>query len=97
MEVWTRCAAVCAAAVLLSGCYGFRTWVEYEHHSSIPAERDLNTVDQYGGCIGYPLSDSRYATEMEVCIHDEIDDSKPVFGPDPVGTIRIKQPIYKRN
>lgn len=80
---------------LLTGCYGYQVTAEYEHHSSIPNTDDLNTTDQVGACVLYPLGEHRYATEMEVCMHKELD--KPVFGDDPVGTVRIRQQIYRHD
>src|SRR5687767_3734881 len=75
--------AACALLSLLAGCYGGRLYAEYEHHSSVPFERDLNTADQAGGCVAYALGVQRYAPNMEVCLHFELTD-KPVFGDDPV-------------
>lgn len=84
---------VCAVLSALAGCYGGRLYVEYEHHSSVPDVDDLNTADQIGGCIGFDLGRQGWAPVMDVCLHKELDKSKPVFGSDPVGTIRIQQPI----
>lgn len=86
-----------ASALLfgLFGCAGGRVYGEYEHHSSVPTNDDLNTTDQIGLCVAYQLNEHPYAPNMEVCLHKELDSSKPVFGPDPVGTIRIQQPLYK--
>lgn len=98
MAVWSRLVGVALAAVGLAGCYGVRGFAEYEHHSSIPDERDRNTSDQVGLLVEFPLADSPYATEIAVGVHYELDRDKPVFGDDPddlVGTIRIRQPIFK--
>lgn len=81
----------------LSGCAGFTVSAELEHHSSVPQTKDLNTADQIGLCVEVPLAKHKYATLTEICLHKELDSSKPVFGDDPVGTIRIKQPIYKKS
>lgn len=83
-----------AAGWMLFGCAGYQVNAEYEHHSSIPDVDDLNTTDQAGLCVEVPLSRSEYATLTEICMHKELDHDKPVFGHDPVGTIRLKQPLY---
>lgn len=79
----------------LSACSTFQLNAEYEHHSSIPMVNDLNTTDQVGLCGEWALGTQKYAPMMELCMHKELDESKPVFGDDPVGTIRLKQPLWK--
>lgn len=86
---------IAGALFLLTGC-AFTATVEYEHHSSVPLIRDLNTADQVGVCGSWALGTNKYAPWMEVCLHNELT-SKPVFGDDPVGTIRLKQPLYQRD
>lgn len=86
--------AVIVTVLALSGCYGGRVYAEYEHHSSVPLVNDVNTTDQAGGCVDYFLGRQRYAPNMGVCLHWELDRDKPVFGDDPVGTVRIQQPLY---
>jgi hypothetical protein len=81
------------AGWLLTGCHGYRVYSEYEHHSSVPDLKDKATTDQVGLCLEYPLGDHKYVTEMTICAHDEVGGGE-VFGRDPVGTVRIRQPIY---
>lgn len=82
----------------LSGCSGTRVLAEYEHHSSAQDFYDLNTADQAGLVVAVPLRIrenvcSTYCPELEVGLHWELT-SKPVFGRDPVGTVRLRQPIF---
>lgn len=79
----------------VSGCYGLRIDAEYEHHSSIPMIVDLRTSDQIGAVMTIPLSDGRYAPELELGAHWEVKD--PVFGINPVGTLRLRQPVYVKD
>lgn len=84
----------------LSGCSGTRVLAEYEHHSSAQDFYDLNTADQAGLVVAVPLRlregvCDRYCPELEVGLSWELTD-KPVFGRDPVGTLRLRQPIYVR-
>lgn len=98
MAVRSGLVAMALATLGLTGCYGVTGLAEYEHHSSIPDERDRNTSDQVGFLVDIPLASSEFATRMEIGVHYELDRDKPVFGDDPddiVGTIRIRQPIFK--
>lgn len=79
----------------LSGCHGFAVNAEYLHLSSVPMVDDLNTVDQVGVSVEIPLADHPYATTMEIGMAYELDHSKPVVGKDPVGVLRIRQPLYR--
>jgi hypothetical protein len=79
----------------LSGCYGLAVYGSYEHLSSVPLTDDLNTVDQLGVSVEFPLSAHPYATEMEIGLAWELDGRKPVMGPDPVGMLRIRQPVFR--
>lgn len=81
----------------LSGCHGLTVNADYLHLSSIPLVNDLNTVDQVGVTVEFPLSDHPYATIMEIGMAYELDKSKPVFGPSPIGVVRIRQPLYRRD
>lgn len=89
-----RKALVLAVCLSLSGCYGLQVNGEYLHLSSIPLVNDLNTVDQVGISIQFPLAESRYATRMEIGMAYELDHKKPVVGPDPVGVLKITQPLF---
>lgn len=80
----------------LGGCYSARAYTEFEHHSSVPDLRDLNTTDQLGGCFEWDLGRQRYTPAMTLCLHKEVGGA-PVFGKDPVGTVRIQQPIWIRD
>lgn len=82
-------------ALPLSGCHGLTVNADYLHLSSIPMVDDLNTVDQVGVTVEFPLSDHPYATIMEIGMAYELDHSKPVVGQDPVGMLRIRQPLYR--
>lgn len=84
-----------AISLFMGGCYGLNAFAEYEHHSSIPMVSDANTTDQAGVTVDIPLANHRYATRMEIGMHWELDRDKPVFGDDPVGTIRLRQPIFR--
>lgn len=81
--------------LLLSGCHGLTVNADYLHLSSVPLMNDLNTVDQVGITVEFPVSDHPYATIMEIGMAYELDHSKPVVGPDPVGVVRIRQPLYR--
>jgi hypothetical protein len=90
--------AIVVALVALSGCAGSSLLAEYEHHSSAQDLDDLATADMVGLVFSTPIrlrpSDcSRYCPELEMGLHWEIT-NEPVFGRDPVGTIRLRQPIY---
>lgn len=89
---------VAVLAWLLSGCSGTRVLAEYEHHSSAQDYFDQNTADQAGVVVAVPLRlretvCESYCPELEVGLHWELT-SKPVFGRDPVGTIRLRQPVW---
>ena len=91
---WVLIITIVGVCWTLAGCYGFGVNGDFEHHSSIPDLHDKATTDQLGVCLWYPLTDRKYAPELEVCAHKEIGGAG-VFGADPVGTIRLKQPIYR--
>lgn len=81
----------------ISGCTGARVLLDYEHHSSAQDYHDLNESNHVGVVVAVPLrfhveQCSRYCPEMEVGLHWEPRD--PVFGRNPVGTIRIRQPLF---
>lgn len=78
-----------------SGCAGYTVGAQYTHHSSVPDYDDLNTSDMLGLCVEFPLAEHRYATEASVCLDYELDQEKPVYGDDPIGTLRIWQPLYR--
>lgn len=88
-------AIIATVLFLFSGCASqLQVNAEYEHHSSIPDARDLNTTDQVGICLDQKLGKQRYAPSIEGCVSKEVG-GPPVFGRDPVGTLRIKQPLFK--
>lgn len=87
-----------AAILWLTGCTGTRVLAEYEHHSSAQDFYDLNTSDQVGVIVAVPLrfretDCDRYCPELEAGLSWEVT-GKPTFGRDPVGTIRLRQPIF---
>lgn len=87
-----------AAVVALTGCSGTRILAEYEHHSSAQDFYDQNTSDTAGVIVAVPLrfreaDCDRYCPELEAGLSWEVT-GKPVFGRDPVGTLRLRQPIY---
>ena len=87
-----------AAVVALTGCAGTRVLAEYEHHSSAQDYYDLNTSDQVGVIVAVPLrfrteDCSTYCPELEVGLSWEVTGT-PTFGRDPVGTLRLRQPIW---
>lgn len=89
---------VVALVVSLTGCTGTRILAEYEHHSSAQDYYDLNTSDTAGVIVAVPLrfreSDcGRYCPELEAGLSWELT-GKPTFGRDPVGTLRLRQPIF---
>lgn len=85
---------IIAGAFVLMGCAPLmQVNAEYEHHSSIPDYYDLNTTDQAGVCIDQKLAYKAYAPSIEGCVHFEFG-GEPVFGKNPVGTLRIKQPLF---
>ena len=86
---------VLLTSLALTGCHGLAVNAEYLHLSSIPMVDDLNTVDQVGLMVEFPLSDHPYATRMEIGMAYELDHAKPVVGKDPVGVLRIRQPLYR--
>lgn len=91
-------AGVIALLAFLVGCSGTRVLAEYEHHSSAQDYYDLNTSDQVGAVIAVPLRIresvcSKYCPELELGLHWEVT-GVPVYGRDPVGTIRLRQPLY---
>ena len=88
-------ALVLVACLIVAGCHGWAVNADYLHLSSVPMSRDLNTVDQVGVTFEFPVSDHPYATVMEIGMAYELDQEKPVVGDDPVGVIRIRQPIYR--
>lgn len=97
-ESLTALAILVAAATvitLLSGCVPMRALAEYEHHSSIPDYYDLNTSDLAGLCMEARLSrnPNAYTAEAVACVMWELS-GPPVYGRDPVGTIRLRQPIW---
>lgn len=77
---------------LLSGC---TLYAEYEHHSAALTQRDINTADQVGFIVSFPLTTHSYSPELEMGLSVELD-NYPVFGPDPIATIRVRQPIFKK-
>lgn len=86
-----------AFLVSISGCTGTRILADYEHHSSAQDFIDRAESNHFGFVVSMPLrfdvtDCSRYCPEMEVGLHWEPRD--PVFGRNPVGTIRIRQPLY---
>lgn len=88
---------IALVVTLLAGCSGYKVYAEYEHHSSAPDYYDRNTSDQVGVIASIQLGRGclPYCPEMEIGLHKELDDRK-VFGRDPVGTIRIRQPLVIR-
>jgi hypothetical protein len=91
---------ICIALIvlLLAGCTGTRVLAEYEHHSSAQDYFDLNTSDHAGIIVAVPLRFKEshcdlYCPELEAGLSWELTD-KPTFGRDPVGTLRLRQPIY---
>lgn len=77
----------------LSGCAGSVLRAEVEHHSSTPDYHDRETADMLGVCLDMPMKPSRYSPSLEVCLHDEWK-GKNVFGNEPTGTVRLKQPLW---
>lgn len=89
--------ALIAAFLALTGCASMMTVnAEYEHHSSIPDYYDRNTTDQVGVCVDHKLGKQEYAPSIEGCVSNEIG-GKEVFGSNPVGTLRLKQPLFIGN
>lgn len=82
-------------AVWLSGCVPMRAFAEYEHHSSAQDYYDLNTSDMLGLCMEAVLSrdPSPYSPRAQACLMWEVT-GVPVYGRDPVGTLRLQQPIW---
>lgn len=94
VSLFPAAALICA---LTAGCAGTRVIAEYEHHSSAADFYDRNTSDQVGFVVAFPLRFkkshcSRYCPEIEAGLLWEVD--KPVFGRNPVGTVRVRQPVY---
>ena len=92
--------AIAGVVALLSlvGCSGTRVLAEYNHQSSAQDFYDLNTSDTVGVIVAVPLRFKEshcdlYCPELEAGLSWELTD-KPVFGRDPVGTLRLRQPIY---
>lgn len=89
-----------AAVVALTGCVGSRAYVEYEHGSSAQDFYDRNTTDMAGLVVATPLRFhvehcTLYCPELEVGLFWEVT-GKPVYGRDPVGHVRLRQPIWVR-
>jgi hypothetical protein len=91
---------ICIALIvmLLAGCSGTRVLAEYEHHSSAQDFYDQNTSDTAGVIVAVPLrfregDCDRYCPELEAGLSWEVT-GKPTFGRDPVGTLRLRQPIF---
>jgi hypothetical protein len=87
-----------AVVVSLVGCSGTRILAEYEHHSSAQDYYDMNTSDTAGIIVAVPLrlregDCDRYCPELEAGLSWEVT-GKPVFGRDPVGTLRLRQPLF---
>ena len=85
-------------SVLLFALFGYvpmRASLEYEHHSSAQDYYDLNTSDLLGVCVLAYLSKdpTPYTFQAEGCLSWEVT-GVPVYGRDPVGTLRIRKPIY---
>lgn len=83
---------------MLGGCTGTRVLLEYEHHSSAQDYFDRNTSDMAGVIVAVPLRlkeehCSTYCPELEAGLMYELTD-KPVFGRDPVGVLRLRQPVW---
>lgn len=87
--------AIAFVVVLLAGCVPMSAWAEYEHHSSAQDYYDMNTSDLVGGCVGAVLSraPTPYSPQAEACLMYEVT-GKPVYGRDPVGTLRLRQPVW---
>jgi hypothetical protein len=89
-----------AVTPFLGGCVGSSLILEYEHHSSAQDYYDQNTSDMAGLVFNTPLRFKPehcdlYCPELEVGLFWELTD-KPVFGRDPVGTLRLRQPLIIR-
>lgn len=96
-----KAAAIAVLALLLQACAGTRLLAEYEHHSSFPDIADLNTTDQVGAVLEIPLRlrpehcALAWCPSLELGLHWEL--GRPVvFGRNPVGTVRLRQPIWIR-
>jgi hypothetical protein len=86
--------ALILTAFWLLGCAGpTQVRAEIEHHSSVPDTDDLATADMIGVCVEKWANSSKYATSLEVCLHDEWHDDN-IFGHEPTGTVRLKQPLW---
>jgi hypothetical protein len=87
-----------AGVVMLMGCSGTRVLAEYAHGSSAQDFYDLNTTDQAGIIVAVPLRFrvehcSKYCPELEAGLSWELT-GRPTYGRDPVGTLRIRQPLF---
>lgn len=80
---------------LLVGCVPMKAALEYEHHSSAQDFYDLNTSDQVGLIVTAKLcrEPTFYCPELDLGLAWEVTGT-PTFGRDPVGTIRLRQPVW---
>jgi hypothetical protein len=83
---------------LLAGCAGLHGHAEYQHISSIPEYRDMNTMDALGFCLSKELVPEIdfYSPKLEACAMYELT-KKPVFGhktPDVSGVLRLQMPLF---
>lgn len=72
---------------LLSGCV---INADYTHHSSLLDSVDRNTTDQFGLTAVIPIQKAT----LELGLAYEIGD--PVFGSNPVGTVKVSYPLWVR-
>lgn len=85
------------AIYLLSGCVPMRAALQFEHGSSAQDYYDRETTDMAGLCVEATLSRNPgpYSPRSEACLMWELT-GEPTYGRDPVGQIRLTQPIWVR-